>query len=227
MELNVWEPGRIWYADMLCRRFGLTHIHRMVLFRISEDSLIVHSPIELTTSLQKALSKIGKVRAVIVPSPAYHQHLSEWWLAYPQALFYATPTTIQKRTDLNFDGALSGNTPQLWKGELYQTAILGLTTPRKMVFCDPVSRTLVLTDNLLAVQPSLPMGQKLATWVHGIHTELKMPYSDKRHVSHMPLLRASVQEIMTWPFDRILTNNGLEYRQDAKSTFYQAFWWAF
>ncbi|WP_375748472.1 hypothetical protein [Vibrio sp. HN007] len=227
MLINEWEPDKLWFVDMPYTKLGLTHIHRMVIIKISDNALLIHSPIELTTTLQNELSQLGIVKGIIIPSPSYHVYLSDWWLAYPDALYYATPTVIQKRSDLNFDGALSGKTPQLWKGELYQTALLGIDKPTKMLFCDPASQTLILSDQLLCVQPDLPLGQKCTTWLHGINRELKIPFSDKRHIHHMPLFRASVQEVMTWPFQRIISNNGLKIEKNAKETFYQAFWWAF
>jgi len=199
----------------------------MVLIRLTDGSLVIHNPIELTTTLKYDLSVLGQVKSVICASPSYHQYLSDWWLSYPDALFYATPTLIQKRSDLNFDGALSNYAPSIWKNDLYQTALLGFNNPRKIIFCDPISHTLLLSDNLHAVQPSLPLGQNLLTLAHGIYHELKLPYSDKRHLNNMPALRASVQEIMTWPFDKLISSNGLFIEQDAKRSFYQAFWWAF
>ncbi|MDG3085860.1 hypothetical protein P7F88_07030 [Vibrio hannami] len=227
MLIQEWEPGRLWYVDMPYKKLGLMHTHRMVIIKYDGDYLLIHSPVELNTALQTELSALGVIKGVIVPSPTYHQHLSEWWLSYTDAQFFATPTVIQKRSDLNFDGALSSKTPDLWKSELYQTAVLGMDNPRKLVMCDPKSRTLILSDNLLAVQPELPLGQKLLTWAYGVNKELKLPFSDKRHIDNMPLLRASVQEIMTWPFERLISNNGLKIEKNAKESFYQAFWWAF
>ncbi len=225
--LIEWEKDRLWYLDMPYKRYGMCHVHRMIVIRISKDSLIIHNPAELTTRLQTELSALGTIKAVVSPSVSYHQTLSEWWLAYSQAQFYATPSLINLRSDLNFDGALSAQSPDLWKGELLQTAILGSNKPRKFIFCDPQSQTLLLSDNLMAAQPHLPTGQKILTWMHGIHQDLRYPYSDKRHITQMARIRTSVQEIMTWPFDRLLSSNGLIVPQNGKDAFYQAFWWAF
>ncbi|MDB1125693.1 DUF4336 domain-containing protein [Vibrio algarum] len=227
MILKEWKSNRLWYADMSYTKLGLSHIHRMVVIRLSDGSIVIHNPIDLSIKLQHELSKLGSIKSIICASPSYHQYLSDWWLSYPEALFYATPTLIQKRSDLNFDGALSNYAPLTWKNELLQTPLLGFDKPRKIIFCDPESRTLILSDHLLAVQESLPIGQKLLTWAHGINQDLKIPYSDKRHLSNMAALRASIQEVMTWPFDKLLSSNGLSIEQDAKKQFYQAFWWAF
>lgn len=227
MELKEWQANRLWYIDTIYPKRSIPHCHRMVIIRIHDGTLLIHNPIELTPQVKKILSELGQVSAIICASPSYHHHLSDWWLTYDQAHFYATPTSVQKRTDINFDGALSQSAPVLWKGDLYQTALLGFSKPRKILFCDPVSRTLLLSDHLLAIQDDLPLSQKLFTWAHGIHREMKLPYSDKRHLDNMTSLRSSIQEVMTWPFERLLSTNGLTVDNDAKNSFYQAFWWAF
>ena len=102
-----WEPNRIWYIDKPYRKFGLTHIQRMVIIKLANDELMLISPIELTTQCQLALTELGAVKYIVSSTPSYHQHLSDWWLAYSKAYFFATHALIEKRTDLNFDGVLS------------------------------------------------------------------------------------------------------------------------
>ena len=96
-----------------------------------------------------------------------------------------------------------------------------------MIFCDPISRTLLISDNLIAIQSGLPFGQKLITLAQGVNHELALPYWDRRQYKNKAMLRASIQEIMTWPFDRMISSNGLTIKTNAKDAFYQAFWWAF
>lgn len=222
-----WESNRIWYVDKPYRKLGLTHTQRMVVVKLEGDLLMIISPIELTTQCQLALSKLGSVKYIITPTPTYHQHLSEWWLAYPEAYFFAPHALIEKRTDLNFDGALSRQTPKQWQGQILQTSIGSDDTPNKMIFCDPISRTLLISDNLIAIQPGLPFGQKLMTLAQGVNHELALPYWDRRQYKNKAMLRVSIQEIMTWPFDRMISSNGLTIEKNAKDAFYQAFWWAF
>ncbi len=222
-----WEANRVWYIDKSYRVCGLTHIQRMVVIKLENDELMVISPIELSTQCQLELSQLGAVKFVVSPTPTYHHHLSDWWLAYSKAYFFATHSLIEKRTDLNFDGVLSHQTPKEWQGQLLQTSIGGDESPNKMLFCDPLSRTLFITDNLVALQPHLPTGQKITTLIQGGRNQLTLPYRVRRKFKNKAMLRASVQEVMTWPFDRLISSNGLLIEKDAKDAFYQAFWWAF
>lgn len=225
--LIEWHPNRLWYADMPCRDLIGHHLRRMIVLKTNEGSLVVFSPIELTTQLQIELSELGSIKAIVEPSPNYHDSLSDWWLAYSQAYFLATPSLIQKRSDLNFDAALGSDTYPLWKGQLLQTAILGIRKPRKIVFCDVESKTLLLADHLVGNQNHLPYGQRISASLAGAYREFRLPFIERMALENETQLRSSVQEIMTWPFDKILSSNGLVVKHDAKEAFYEAFWWAF
>ncbi len=128
---------------------------------------------------------------------------------------------------MNFDAALGSDTYSLWKGQLLQTAILGIRKPRKVVFCDVESKTLLLADHLVGNQPHLPHSQRISASLAGAYREFRLPFTDRIALENETQLRASVQEIMTWPFEKIISSNGLIVTQDAKETFYEAFWWAF
>lgn len=225
--LIPWANERLWYQDHRYQNYKLSHIQRMIVLRINVSDLIVISPIALTTQLQISLSKIGTIKAIIAPSPTFHDSLSDWWLAYPNALFYATPSLIKKRTDLNFDGALSRHTHNIWQGELLQTALGNLSRPTKMFFCDLKTRTLIMPDQLLGIQSSLPFGQNVSTFCHGVYQPLGLPFLERRQFKNKAALRSSVQEIMTWPFEQIISTHGLCIKNDAKELFFQAFKWAF
>lgn len=84
-----------------------------------------------------------------------------------------------------------------------------------------------MSDNLIALQPHLPLGQKISTLTQGANRQLSLPILDRNQYKNKAMLRASIQEIMTWPFHRMISSNGLMITSDAKDAFYQAFWWAF
>ncbi|WP_371826123.1 DUF4336 domain-containing protein [Photobacterium sp. GJ3] len=139
-----WHRNRIWYFDMPWKRFGVPVGSRMTVIRLDDNQLLIHSPIQLTTKIQLALSKLGRVQAIVTPNLNHHLFLSEWWLAYPQATFYASPGLALKRTDLVFDQTLSSQCPPQWRGQLLQTVLRGCDVSEEVVFCDPDSQTLIL-----------------------------------------------------------------------------------
>ncbi len=225
--LVEWHFNRLWYADTSINNCGITNIHRMFVIKKSNGTLIIINPIELSHQLQLKLSHIGKISFVIVSSPTYHYTLSEWWLTYKDAFFLATPTVIQTRSDLSFNDALSSSTHPMIKGEVFQTSMLGSNQPRKVIFYDPISHTLLLPDLLIASQPHLPLSQRLYATLCGGSYKVNVPFQDRNKVQKKSLLRMSVQEVLTWPVEYILSSNGLMVKQNAKKTFSLAFSWAF
>ncbi|USD67641.1 hypothetical protein [Vibrio sp. SCSIO 43136] len=225
--LKQWTPERLWYYDAYQGTGISTRLQRMVIIRLHASELVIISPVELTTQLQLALSELGNIATVVAPSPNQHQHLSDWWLAYPQAYFIATPTVVQKRTDLNFDAALSNQSFELWKGELLQTTISGLTQPRKTLFCDPISQTLILPDFVIGAQSHLPKFQRIFAHLEGARNHLKYPIKDRLSIDNPAIFRAGIQQVMTWPFDRIIASNGIVIESQAKQQLSRAFNWLF
>jgi hypothetical protein len=209
MDFVEWRKERLWYYQQPNNHLFSHTVEQMHIVKLDNNRLVVHSPVALTDSLKSSIDNLGEVSAVIYPTYTPTLHLSDWWLQFPDALFYATTEVIQKRSDITFDNSLSSNTPDCWKHQLLQTPILGSSQPTHMVFCDPVSRTLLL-DTLLVSRRSV-----------------SLPLFQRRFYHNHFMLRSSIQEVLTWPFDTLLSSNGLVIKSDAKQTFYEAFKWSF
>ena len=113
--MDEWSKDRLWTQDMPFKLNGIPVGARMTVVRLENEKLLVHSPIQLTTALQLELSQLGAIQAIVTPNMNHHLFLSEWWLAYPEAYFFAPPGLQNKRTDLAFDDALSANCPGIWQ----------------------------------------------------------------------------------------------------------------
>ena len=225
--LVEWSTNRLWYLDMPFIKHGISFVHRMMVIKLKDNKLLIHSPVELSTELQIELSQLGNVHAVVCPCLNAHTYLSEWWYSYPEAYFFATTELIQKRSELTFDDALSCRTPPIWRHQLLQTPLLGGTHPTQIAFCDPSSQTLLLGDLLLGKTKPSHLSHWLYLCAQGILGAPQIPFYEKWSYQNKFLLRTSLQEILTWPFDNLLTSNGLLIEGDAKEQFYLFFKWAF
>lgn len=223
--LVEWATNRIWYCDMPYRVAGAPMGHRMTIIRLDNHKLFIHSPVEITTSLQQQLSQLGEITYVVTPNKNHNIYLSDWWLTYPQAYFYAPPGLVYKRSDLTFDGALSSHTPSLWQGQLLQTVIRGSDSMEEIAFCDPQSRTLIVGDALAwMVDSHHPLTFALAI-INGCYFHPAMPWYWRITFRNHTQLRQSIQEILTWPFDRIILSHGRVIDNNAKAYFSAAFQW--
>ncbi|MCG2838396.1 DUF4336 domain-containing protein [Photobacterium sp. WH77] len=221
-----WSKDRIWYQDMPWKRYGVPVGCRMTVIRLKNDNLLVHSPVQLTTDIQLRLAKLGHVSAIVTPNLNHHLFLSEWWLAYSQATFFAPPGLQFKRTDLVFDDALGAETPAMWRGQLLQTLLRGSDHVEEVVFCDPESQTLILGDAMAWLRNSHNPATVALAIANGCYFHPAMPLYWRHSFHNKTRLRQSLQEILTWPFDRILFAHGQVIPENGKHIFSQAFRWA-
>lgn len=192
-----WHKDRMWYQDTDLKLFGINVGVRMVIIRLRDQRLFIHSPVELTPCLKEKLKQMGDIAAVVTPNPHHHLYLGDWWRSYPDAQFFAPPTLESKRTDINFDGALGGrHTPDIWRNDIYQTRLLGSDSLGEVVFCDPQSETLILGDSLAWIHgPGL--SQRLAGIMSGCYFSPSVPFQVKRLFDDPVRLRQSLSEILT------------------------------
>ncbi|WP_087016525.1 DUF4336 domain-containing protein [Thaumasiovibrio subtropicus] len=222
--MNEWYQDRVWTLDHPLRRWSVPIGTRMTVVRLKDNQLFIHSPIELNTQLQLALADLGQVAMIVTPNHRHHLFLSEWWLSYREAYFFAPPRLQQKRTDLVFDDALGAKTPSLWQGQLYQTLVRGSDDMEEVVFCDPVSKTLILGDTLAWLHVSHPL-TALTGLVNGCYHHPAMPFFWRQTFKDKTRLRQSIQEILTWPFERIIFSHGKMVTENGKQVFAAAFKW--
>ncbi|MCP4954517.1 MAG: DUF4336 domain-containing protein [Photobacterium aquimaris] len=223
--LVEWSKDRIWYCTMPYRVAGAPINHRMTIIRLNNNKLFIHSPIDIPPKLQRQISQLGDVGYVVTPNKSHHRSLSDWWLAYPQAYFYAPPGLIHKRSDLTFDDALGNKTPYHWQGQLLQTVIRGSDTMEEIAFCDPHSQTLILGDALAwMVESRHPLTFAIAV-LNGCYFKPAMPWYWRITFQNHTQLRQSIQEILTWPFERIILSHGKVIDNNAKAHFSAAFSW--
>ncbi|PSW21846.1 DUF4336 domain-containing protein [Photobacterium sanctipauli] len=221
-----WSKDRVWYQDMPLKMSGIPVGARMTVIKLDEQKLLIHSPIQLTTKLQLELSKLGQVHAIVTPNMNHHLFLSEWWLAYPDAYFFAPPGLQNKRTDLAFDDALSAHSPKIWQHQLYQTLLRGSDRMEEVIFCDPESKTLIVGDTLAWLKPSTNICTQMLGLINGCYLNPAMPYYWRRTFNDKTRLRQSLQEILTWPFERIILSHGQVIDRGGKDSFHHAFRWA-
>lgn len=224
--MEEWSKDRLWTRDMPFKLNGIPVGARMTVVKLENDKLLIHSPIQLTTALQLELSQLGAIQAIVTPNMNHHLFLSEWWLAYPEAYFFAPPGLQNKRTDLAFDDALSAHSPQIWQHQLYQTLLRGSDRMEEVIFCDPLSNTLIVGDTLAWFRPSTNIFTMALALANGCYQHPAMPLYWRWTFQNKTRLRQSLQEILTWPFDRIILSHGHNIETDGKAFFHNAFKWA-
>ncbi|MBD2103950.1 DUF4336 domain-containing protein [Leptolyngbya sp. FACHB-261] len=154
---NTWTieaKGCVCYRSPMQPRYPYTH--RAVVIRLSDDSLFILSPIQLTPDICADIDALGVVKYLVSPNHLHHLYMGDWSRAYPTAKLYASPRLASKRKDLTFYKTLSTDTPEPeWVGQLDQ-CIFGSGNGwfDEIVFFHRASRTVVFTDMVMDFDPA-------------------------------------------------------------------------
>ncbi len=179
----------------------------MTVVRLQDGSLMVHSPIALTPSLKLKVDAIGPVRHIVAPNVYHHLYAGEWQDAYPGALLHAAVGLAKRRRDLAIDRELRGETHPDWAADL-ETSYLDGTMLNETVFFHRRSRSLVVADVIENFETSPHWPTRIYLKLGGIHgtpglsRPLRLVFRDKKRA------RRSIDEILSWDFERILLAHG-------------------
>lgn len=119
---------------------------RSVVVRLTGNKLWVWSPIALSEDLKQELAKLGEVAHLVSPNKIHHLFLSDWQAAYPAAKLWGPQSTIDKRTDLSFQAALTDQAPSDWAETFDQVWFNGSFFMDEVVFFHRPSRTVIMAD---------------------------------------------------------------------------------
>lgn len=161
----------LWLADgPQVRWLGFPFPTRMVVARLPDGGLFVHSPIALTEEVRASVERLGTPRSLVSPNKLHHLFLGEWQRAYPEARCLAPPGLKAKRPDLRFDGELGAAPEPGWAGELELLRFEGSRLLEEVVFLHRRSKTVILGDlvenlelaRLTALQRLVARGARIA-----------------------------------------------------------------
>ncbi len=202
----------LWVAENRVRLAAQSVPARMVVVRLRDGSLLVHSPVEANTALRTELATLGPVRHLVAPSKYHHLWLADWLTSYPDAAVYGAPGLPEKRQDIAFDEVLSDESPTTWATEIDQLVFRGLPIFNEVVFHHRPSRSLIVADLVFNIHEAdgllAPMIMRLnGMWKRfGPSRMLRLMMSRNREAA-----RQGIESILRWDFDRIVMSHGQVY----------------
>jgi hypothetical protein len=136
---------------------------RMTVLRLSDGSLLLHSPTRFTASLKQELDRIGKVAHLISPNSAHWWFVKQWQDVCPEARTWAVAGFSERRqvrhSGLRIDQEIRGGPLPHWPNEIDRIVVEGLGFAEVALFVKR-ARLVVLTDLVLNLEPaklSLPL----------------------------------------------------------------------
>ncbi|MEM1133081.1 MAG: DUF4336 domain-containing protein [Pseudomonadota bacterium] len=202
---------------------------RMVLVRLPNGDLWVHSPTEPTDDLFAQIDALGPVRHLVAPNSIHYWYLPYWTERYPDARTYGVEgLTDTAKREIRIDETLSETTPADWQ-DMFDTIIFSGSVIAEAVFLHRPSRTLLLTDLIENFEPDKIRGG-WRRWFLGLvgivdpdgkmPLDLRMTFWGKSEV-----LTQQVHQMIDWQPDRVIMAHGRPYLNNGTAELRRAFRW--
>jgi len=157
----------------------------------------------------------------VAPGTFHWFHVAACQARYPEARTFVCPGLETKRPELRFDGILSDVPPASWKGELDQVVMRGTRLITEVAFFDRASRTLLLVDLLEYFTDRTPdVSFTLKLWFRPLrmwNAPAPAPEYWMFGVRDRAEVRACLERILAWDFERVVIAHGDLITTDARA----------
>jgi len=146
---------------------------RMTVIRLASGDTLLHSPTLFTPGLRAAIEAHGPIRHLLAPNVAHWTFVEEWQRACPEALVWAAPGLRERgpvqKSSLRLDRDLGQAAPPDWAQEIDHVIVPGGAGFSEVCLFHRPSRTLLLTDLVLNLEPEkLPLPMRLLGRLVGV-----------------------------------------------------------
>ncbi|GJD57927.1 DUF4336 domain-containing protein [Methylobacterium dankookense] len=146
---------------------------RMCVVRLTDGTVWLHSPTRYDPDLHRAILRIGPIRHLVAPNVAHWSFLAAWQRHCPEAVSWAAPNLRRRgpvrRAGLRLDRDLGAAAPADWAEDIAQAVMPGGFGFREVAFFHRASRSLILTDLVVNLEPErLPWPMRLPARLAGI-----------------------------------------------------------
>lgn len=223
MLIQQIESG-LWASEATVRFLGLRLPARMTVIELSDQKLMLHSPIEPSEALVAAVNNVGEVAHLVAPSKYHHKWIGDWATRYPAARIYGASGLAAKRTDVRFHEVLDNQAPAAWSDRLDQCLFEGLPIFNEIVFYHRSSRTLIVSDFVFNIQEASGFFSPVILRLDGMWKRFgpswALMFMLKRNQS---AARAGVERVLEWDFDRVVMGHGRIVESGGRDAVRQAF----
>ena len=196
----------VWSAVSSFKVFGLIALNgRMVVIRLKDGGLWVHSPIALTEPLKLEVERLGQVKHIVAPSLFHHLFVGAWKDAFPEALVYAPVGLEKKQAHLKIDHRLSvrGERSQLpWSHDIDHQCLEGMPAVREHIFYHKASKTVIVTDFCFYFEEARGF-TKFYLKLNRVYGRLNTPLLFKSVIKDRAAFVSSVESLKSWEVDQV------------------------
>ncbi|CAM2069693.1 DUF4336 domain-containing protein [Sulfidibacter corallicola] len=216
----------IWHCqNELVMSFGMHFQIRMTVVRLTDGSLLLHSPIPIDDDLAAKLAELGPVAYLVAPNCFHHLYIGPAKERYPQATVMGAPGLAEKRPDLHLDGVLGRDTPEELEAEFRFVMIEGAPQMNEVVMFHRASATLIVCDLIFNIHEVKGLVTKVMLCCAGAHKRTAQSRVWRMLTKNRKAAGRSVASLLDLPFDRVVPSHGLLVETEARQTLAQACHW--
>ena len=215
----------LFVLDVPFRVGGFALGGRMTVIRLPEGGLWVHSPVKLEAAARQAVDALGPVRFLVAPNVMHHLFVGDWAAAYPEARVVAPAGLRRKRPGLRLDAELT-DTPAPGYAEVFSQQLMrGVPKLDEYVFLHRPSRTLLVTDLAFHIRQSPSWLTRTYIKLFGAYGKLAPTLLIKTMVKDRAALRASLDTVLGWDFERVVVCHGEVLERGGREALRDGFSW--
>ncbi|MEO0952649.1 MAG: DUF4336 domain-containing protein [Pseudomonadota bacterium] len=217
--------GKIWHSTHEVKFGPIKMNTRATFVRLSDGSIWVHSPVPLDELDVAKLARLGEVKFVVAPNKTHHIFFEGFIAQFPGAKGFVAPGLATKEPGLSCFATLDADANRLWSEDFDSVFVDGLPVLNETVWFHRGTGTLLLADLLFSFAPrSFGMTQLVARLL-GVYDRLAMSRTMKFMVKDRANFKLSIDQILSWPIERIILAHDRIIEDDAQTQLIAAFGW--
>lgn len=205
---------------------------RMTVIRLPDGGLLLHSPTRFSLGLKGALEKLGPIRHLVAPNLAHWMFLQAWQGACPEATTWAAPGLRERsqvrKSHIRLDHDLSDVPPAEWGDAVGVATLSGGFGFHEVALFHRPSRTLVLTDLVLNLEPpKVPAALRPLARLFGITAPDGMPPPYLRAVINIRRQQAAecASRLLDLRPERVIFAHGRWFEQNGTAALRRSLRW--
>jgi hypothetical protein len=205
-------------------RVGFANIGtRTTIVRLSDGSLLVHSPGPPGPYDFKSVRELGPVRALVAPNAMHHLFVPRWSSAFPEARIYGAPGLRERVRTLRVDEVLGDEPPSAWGGDVRTHLIQGAASVNEIVLMHEATNTLIVADLVFNIRRADDGWTRMAMRLNDSFGKFGPSRICRLHVKDKQAQRRSIEALLAWDFDRVTVTHGDVLETGGKQAIIRAF----
>jgi hypothetical protein len=188
----------------------------MTVVRLADDSLLLHSCVELDDQLVRALESLGKVSTIVVPNTFHHLHAVAAKERFPDATVFAPSGVEKKQPELDIGRTLEADAERLSR-DFDVTQLRGAPKLNEWVLRHRGSGAHISTDLIFNVTEPEGWLTPLVLKVAGTYGKVGISRITKSLVKDTSAFCQSIEQSIGSGVNHLVMSHGAIVSQDAET----------